>query len=45
MNILQRVEGFRHPAADVARLTPRLWKQHFGENPLRSDISSLTIRQ
>ena len=43
VDVLQRVD--RHPAADVAQLTPRLWKQHFGENPLRSDISSLTIRQ
>ena len=43
VDVLQRVD--RHPAADVAQLTPRLWKQHFGENPLRSDISTLTIRQ
>ena len=27
-------------AADVAQLTPRLWKQRFGKAPLRSDISS-----
>ena len=27
MNVLQRVA--RHPAAEVALLTPRLWKQHF----------------
>jgi transposase len=26
------------PAKDVALLTPRLWKAHFGGNPLRSDI-------
>jgi hypothetical protein len=26
------------PAKDVALLTPRLWKTHFGGNPLRSDI-------
>ena len=29
----------QHPAADVAQLTPRLWAQHFGKAPLRSDIS------
>ena len=34
---LQRVG--QHPAADVAQLTPRLWAQHFGKTPLRSDIS------
>jgi hypothetical protein len=26
------------PAKDVALLTPRPWKAHFGVNPLRSDI-------
>ena len=38
VDVLQRVG--QHPAADVAQLTPRLWKQHFGKAPLRSDISS-----
>lgn len=37
VDVLQRVG--QHPAADVAQLTPRLWKQHFAANPLRSDIS------
>lgn len=37
VDVLQRVS--QHPAADVAQLTPRLWKQHFGTAPLRSDIS------
>lgn len=37
VDVLQRVG--QHPAADVAQLTPRLWKQHFGKAPLRSDIS------
>jgi hypothetical protein len=32
----QRVE--RHPASDVAKLTPRLWKEHFAAEPLRSAI-------
>ena len=26
------------PAAEVVQLTPRLWKQHFAANPLRSDL-------
>ena len=37
VDVLQRVG--QHPAADVAQLTPRLWAQHFGKAPLRSDIS------
>lgn len=37
VDVLQRVG--QHPAADVAQLTPRLWKQHFAANPLRSAIS------
>lgn len=36
VDVLQRVG--QHPAADVAQLTPRLWKQRFGKAPLRSDI-------
>ena len=37
VDVLQRVG--QHPAAEVAQLTPRLWKEHFGANPLRSDLS------
>ena len=37
VDVLQRVG--KHPAAKVEQLTPRLWKQHFGMTPLRSDIS------
>ena len=37
VDVLQRVG--QHPTADVAQLTPRLWKQHLGKTPLRSDIS------
>lgn len=37
VDVLQLVG--QHPAADVVQLTPRLWTQHFGANPLRSDIS------
>lgn len=36
VDVLQRVG--EHPASQVAELTPRLWKQHFASNPLRSDI-------
>jgi transposase len=36
VDVLQRVS--RHPAKDVAALTPRLWKQRFADNPLRSDV-------
>jgi transposase len=36
VDVLQRVEI--HPASDVASLTPRLWKERFAANPLRSVI-------
>lgn len=36
VDVLQRIDT--HPAKDVALLTPRLWKEHFGGNPLRSDL-------
>jgi len=36
IDVLQRIDT--HPAFDVHLLTPRLWKQHFAENPLRSDL-------
>jgi hypothetical protein len=31
--------GDSHPASNVQQLTPRLWKQNFAENPLRSDLA------
>lgn len=37
VDVLQRVG--EHPASQVELLTPRLWKQHFADDPLRSDIS------
>lgn len=40
VDVLQRVG--QHPAARVAELTPRLWKQHFAANPLRSDLHRAT---
>lgn len=36
VDVLQRVA--MHPASRVAELTPRLWKQHFADNPMRSDL-------
>lgn len=38
VDVLQRIEN--HPAREVHLLTPRLWKQHFAENPLRSHIDA-----
>lgn len=40
VDVLQRVGT--HPAADVAQLTPRQWKERFADNPLRSDLSRIT---
>lgn len=37
VDVLQRVA--MHPASRVAELTPRLWKQCFADNPMRSDLS------
>jgi transposase len=36
VDVLQRVG--QHPASRVAELTPRLWKTHFADKPLRSDV-------
>ncbi len=36
VDVLQRIDT--HPALDVQLLTPRLWKQHFADQPLRSDL-------
>lgn len=38
VDVLQRVEN--HPAREVLLLTPRLWRQHFAEHPLRSHIDA-----
>lgn len=40
VDVLQRVAC--HPAKDVAALAPRLWKQRFAANPLRSDVMQAT---
>lgn len=34
VDVLQRIDT--HPFAQVEQLTPRLWKQHFADDPLRS---------
>ena len=39
VDVLQRVG--QHPASQVQELTPRLWKQLFASNPLRSPLHSL----
>ena len=41
IDALQRVD--QHPAARVAELTPRLWKQHFAQNPLRSAVYNSAV--
>jgi len=37
-DVLLRIN--QHPASQVEELTPRLWKEKFAENPLRSDLAS-----
>jgi transposase len=34
IDVLQRIDT--HPSERVAELTPRLWKHHFGDDPMRS---------
>jgi len=36
VDVLQRVS--QHPASRVIELTPRVWKEKFADNPLRSDL-------
>lgn len=36
VDVLQRIS--QHPASQVLQLTPRLWKECFADNPLRSDL-------
>lgn len=36
VDVLQRVD--RHPANMIHELTPRVWKEKFADNPLRSDL-------
>jgi hypothetical protein len=39
VDVRQRIDS--HPAFEVHLLPPRLWKQHFAANPLRSDLARL----
>ena len=39
VDVLQRIS--EHPASRVIELTPRLWKQFFAANPMRSDIGDI----
>ncbi len=39
VDVLQRVGT--HPASRVEELTPRLWKERFADNPMRSDLGTL----
>jgi hypothetical protein len=41
VGVLQRVS--RHPARNVAALTPRCWKARFAANPLRSDVMGAAV--
>ena len=42
VDVLQRVG--RHPQSRVVELTPRLWTQHFGQDPLCSDLDRAAPR-
>ena len=35
-DVLQRISV--HPNKDIAQLTPRLWNQHFADDPMKSDL-------
>ena len=39
VDVLQRVGT--HPASKIEELTPRLWKEKFADNPMRSDLQTL----
>lgn len=43
VDVLQRVG--QHPASLVHQLTPRIWKEMFAENPLRSTLHDLGGRR
>jgi hypothetical protein len=42
VDVLQRMD--RCPNSEVERLTPRLWKEHFAADPLRSDLDRISAR-
>jgi transposase len=37
VDVLQRIS--EHPASEVGDLTPRLWKEKFSHNPMKSDLA------
>jgi len=37
VDVLQRIS--EHPASQVGDLTPRLWKEKFSHNPMKSDLA------
>jgi hypothetical protein len=39
VDVLQRIDS--HPAKDIDQLIPRNWKNHFADEPLRSDLHRL----
>lgn len=43
VDVLQRVQD--HPARKVHELTPRLWRDHFANAPMRSDLDRLSRRE
>jgi hypothetical protein len=43
VDVLQRIR--QHPASLVHQLTPRIWKQMFAANPLRSGLHDLAGRR
>lgn len=42
VDVLQRVGQL--PVSRVHELTPQLWKKHFADNPLRSDVERFDNR-
>ena len=40
VDVLQRIS--QHPAKDVEDLTPRVWKQKFAQNPMKSDLGGVS---
>ncbi|MFP4496276.1 MAG: transposase domain-containing protein, partial [Halochromatium sp.] len=40
VDVLQRIDT--HPAKNIDQLIPRNWKDHFADEPLRSDLHRLS---
>ena len=39
VDVLQRIDS--HPAKEIEQLSPRVWKETFAENPIRSDVDRM----